>query len=672
MKTQNKLKMKKTTFIFIMLLITALAVNSQNHQKLKGSELCSKAKIERYKNSSMILSPNSPKHNFNVLEYKIDIDLYDNFLDPYPNSFFATNKVKFLVDTALNHIELNAINSSLEINEVSLSGISFTHDNDTLKIMLDRTYDPGEIVEVMIDYFHNDISDDAFYCSQGFVFTDCEPEGARKWFPCYDRPSDKAALDLRAKVPFGVKFGSNGSLVDSLTVSDTTYYHWVSTNPVATYIMVMTGKMNYNLDIVYWPRTSNPDDSVPIRFYYNDGENPGPMEEVIIPMTTYFSEYYGEYPFEKNGFATLNSEFTWGGMENQTLTSLCPNCWNESLVAHEFAHQWFGDMISPGTWSDLWLNEGFATWSESFWLESEGGYNSYLSGIRSDANRYLNQNPGWPIFNPEWALVTPPQNEMFNYAITYAKSACVVHLLRYILGDEAFFEALFNYATNTIDFKYKSAATVDFIASFEQSTGEELDWFFDQWIYGPNHPVYYNEYTITDNSNDTWTVNFTTSQTQTNAGFFKMPLDLYFLFFDRPDSTIRIMNDENNQLFSFTFDVEPIKLFFDFKNNMVLKTATTVVGINENEDIGASFILLQNRPNPANNETTLSYSVFANLEVDIVLFDLFGKKIKTLTNEIKEPGTYKLVINTNDLASGIYFYSMEAGGFTKTKKMIVY
>jgi aminopeptidase N len=672
MKTQNIQKMKKITFLFIMLLITAFAANSQHHHKMKGSESCSKAKIEKFKNSSEVLSPNSPKHKFNVLEYKIDIDLYDNFLNPYSNSYYATNTVTFLVDTALNFIKLNAINSSLVINEVSLSGVSFTHNDDTLNITLDRTYDPGETVEVMIDYFHKDVSDNAFYCSGGFVFTDCEPEGARKWFPCYDRPSDKAALDLTAKVPLGVKLGSNGALVDSITVSDTIYYHWLSVNPIATYIMVMTGKMNYNLDIVYWPRTSDPEDSVPIRFYYNNGENPDYIKEVILPMTTHFSEYFGEYPFEKNGFATLNSEFTWGGMENQTLTSLCTNCWGENLVAHEHAHQWFGDMISPGTWSDLWLNEGFATWSESFWYEYEGGYNSYLSGIRNDANNYLSGNPGWPIYNPEWAVVTPPSNELFNYAITYAKSACVVHLLRYVLGDEVFFDALYDYATNTIDFKYKSAVTEDFKDSFEESSGEELDWFFDQWIYGPNHPVYYNEYTISDNGNDTWNLDFITSQIQTNAGFFKMPLDLYIIFYDGTDTTIRIMNDENNQLFTFTFDVEPFKLFFDFINKMVLKTATTVVGIDKNEESLSRFTLHQNRPNPTNHETTISYSVSANIEVDIILYDLYGKKIKTLENEIKEPGTYQLVINTNDLASGVYFYSLEAGGFTKTKKMIVY
>ncbi len=655
-----------------MVLITALAANSQHHHGMKGSEFCSKAKIEKFRNSSKILSPNSPKHKFNVLEYKIDIDLYDNFLNPYPNSFNATNTVTFLVDTALNFIKLNAVNSSMIINEVSLSGVSFTHVDDTLMITLDRTYDPGETVEVMIDYFHKDVSDNAFYCSGGFVFTDCEPEGARKWFPCYDRPSDKAALDLTAKVPLDVKFGSNGALVDSTTVSDTIYYHWLSTNPVATYIMVMTGKMNYNLDIVYWPRTLNPDDSVPIRFYYNDGENPGYIKEIILPMTTYFSEYFGDYPFEKNGFATLNSEFTWGGMENQTLTSLCPNCWGEDLVAHEFAHQWFGDMISPGTWSDLWLNEGFATWSESFWHESAGGYNTYLAGIKSDANRYLNNNPGWPIYNPEWAVITPPSNELFNYAITYAKSACVVHLLRYLLGDEAFFNALYDYATNIVDFKYKSAVTEDFKASFEESTGEELDWFFDQWIYGPNHPEYYNEYTISDNGDGTWDLNFLTSQTQTNAGFFKMPIDLRIILMDGTDTTIRIMNDENNQLFTFTFDVEPFKLFFDFTNLMVLKTATTVVGIAENEGSLTSFTLHQNRPNPANHETTITYSVFANIEVNIILYDLYGKKIKSLENKVKEPGIYHLKINTNDLAPGVYFYSMEADGISKTKKMIVY
>ena len=141
-------------------------------------------------------------------------------------------------------------------------------------------------------------------------------------------------------------------------------------------------------------------------------------------MTTGFSQLFGEHPFEKNGFATLNNQFQWGGMENQTLTSLCPNCWSENLVSHEFAHQWFGDMITCATWADIWLNEGFATYWKRSGTNSRADTRAYKSDINNDASSYLSGNPGWPMYNPSWAITTPPNNTLFNYAITYAKGAC--------------------------------------------------------------------------------------------------------------------------------------------------------------------------------------------------------------------------------------------------------
>jgi len=544
----------------------------------KGSEMCSDKKMNS-KNLSNLFnfdSPNSPVHSFDVLDYKIYLDLRNCFISPYPKSFNGNVIVKFKVDSVLNSIALNAVNTSISVSSVSLAGVSFTHTSNILTIQLDRSYSVGETAEVKINYSHLNVSDNAFYVSNGFLFTDCEPEGARKWFPCYDKPSDKATVDITTKVKANVRLGSNGRLNDSLLTGDTLYYHWISKDPVATYLVVLTGKVSYNLIIENWQKISNPSESIPIRFYYNSGENTTSIRPKVLNMMTYFSEKFGEYPFEKNGFATLNSQFTWGGMENQTLTSLCQNCWNENIISHELAHQWFGDMITCATWADIWLNEGFATFSEALWYENTGGYSSYKNDINNDASSYLSGNPGWAIYNPSWAVVTPSTSVLFNTQITYYKSACVLHMLRYTLGDSLFFSVVNSYANDSIGgFKQNSATTDDFTSMISAVAGEDLSWFINQWVKEPNHPVYQNYYNIISNGGGNWSVNFIARQTQTNSVFHKMPVELKISFTTGSDSTVRVMNDANYQSFVFNFNRQPTGLTFDPNNNIVLKQATT-------------------------------------------------------------------------------------------------
>ena len=156
----------------------------------KGSELCSQKKSAAEHLPMLRYSPNSPHHSFDVLQYKLNLDIRNCFISPYPKSFIGENTILFRVDTSLNSIALDAVNTSLVTDSVALAGVSFTHSSNILTIMLDRTYAVGETVMVKIYYRHNNVSDAAFYVGSGMVFTDAEPEGARKWFPCWDKPSD--------------------------------------------------------------------------------------------------------------------------------------------------------------------------------------------------------------------------------------------------------------------------------------------------------------------------------------------------------------------------------------------------------------------------------------------------------------------------------------------------
>ena len=661
-----------TLYVLVLFLGIGFLFNISESQYSKGAEFCASKK----QNSTHIFASQewfaSPKHSFDVLHYELNLDIYNCFLTPYPSSFAASNTITFRVDSSLNNIKLNAVNTSLTIDSVRLAGVSFTHSSNILTIALDSLYQPGAVVTVKIYYRHNNTDDGSFNVSGGFVFTDCEPEGARKWYPCWDRPSDKATLDLFARTPVTVKLGSNGRLADSTNTGTEIIYHWSSRDTISTYLVVISAKVGYNLDIVYWHKLSNPNDSVPMRFYSNAGENITNAKARIIPMTTRFSQLFGEHPFEKNGFATLNNDFIWGGMENQTLTSLCPGCWGENLMSHEFAHQWFGDMITCGTWADIWLNEGFATYLESIWLEYTGGYNAYKNDINNNATAYISQNPGWAMYNPAWVDNPPDINTLFNTAITYYKGACVLHMLRYTLGDTVFFNALNSYATDTTSFKFKNVTTDDFAAKLSSVAGQDMSWFIDEWVKSPNHPVYQNTYGFTNLGNGQWEVKFKTKQTQTNSVFRKMPLTLRIRFGVTGDTLVKVMNDSNNQVFSFTFGKQPTNLTFDPNNDIVLKQATTTLGVMQTGTFADKFSLAQNYPNPFNPQTTFRFQIANFGLVTLKIYDVLGKEVATLIeNERMESGKYEIPFDASGLPSGMYFYRLTAGSFSGTKKLIL-
>lgn len=611
------------------------------------------------------------KHNFDVLKYILDIDLYNCYLAPYPRSFNASLIVSLRVDTALSFICLNAINSSIEIDSVRLSGISFTHLNDTVKIMLDRWYQPGEILSVNIFFRHKDIVDHALYTGNGYVFTDTPPEGARKWFPCWDRPSDKAKWELTAKVPATARLGSTGYLADSVLSGDTIRYHWVSDHPVATYLITISSKINWLIHTGYWHKLANPGDSIPIRLYYKSGETLNIINNTLNPVTDFFAQKFGEYPFEKIGFATLNNTFPWGGMENQTLVNLRPGGFNDpNLIAHEHSHQWFGDLITCGTWADVWLNEGFATYCQNLWLENSEGYDAYKLSMDIVANYYLGTNPGWSLYHPQWAIHTPSGNELYNQAITYNKGACVLHQLRYVLGDSLFFSALRAYVTDTA-FMFNNAITEEFVQKINEVTGQNLNWFFDTWVYGPNHPVYENTFEIIPLGSNSWKIKLVVNQVQTNAGFFKMPVQIGVSFTDNSDTLFQVMNNSNHQNYEFLFGKEPQNIDFDPLRNILLKQSTTIVGVKNSGEL-SGYKLLQNKPNPFRGSTSGAFEIPRQETVTISVTDVNGKTILVPIHGLYSPGLYRFDFQHVSLSPGIYFLKMQAGTFQETKKMVAF
>ena len=660
--------MKFLLFICLLFISTNF-INSQDKYFINGSEFCSYNKSHRHVLIDLFNSPKTPVHSYDVLNYKLNLDIYNCFKSPLTRLFTAGILITLKVDSTLNVIQLDATYNRLMIDSVCLQNglsLNFSHDgSNILTVNLDRTYYINEIVNIIVYYTHYNVSDNAFNVnSSGFVYTDCEPEGARKWFPCWDKPYDKAIVDITAKVPSNVKLGSNGRLADSTVIADTIWYHWISRDPLSTYLVVITGKVNYNLDILWWHKLSNQNDSVPLRFYYSTGENILPAENAILDMTNFYSQLFGEMPFEKNGFCSVSTYP--GGMENQTLTTMSTAGMDSilSYYPHEYAHQWFGDMITCGTWADIWLNESFATYVESLYNEHVGGYNAYKAHLTRYANYYLSNNPGWAIYNP-------PFSDLFNTAITYYKGACVLHMLRYTVGDSLFFTAFKAYAEDTANFKYKCAVTDDYVAKISSVAGQDLTWFFEEWIKEPNHPVYQNSYGISNLGGGNWKVNFYAYQSQINTVFHQMPVVLKFSFTSGPDTSIRFMNDFNNQTFTFNFNRQPISVVFDPDNDILLKTATLSVGIkNISNSIPDKFALYQNEPNPFNPMTNITFDLPQKSYVKLTVYDLLGRNIISLVKGTLDAGKHTINFNGANLSSGLYFYKIEAGNFTETKKML--
>ena len=255
-------------------------------------------------------------------------------------------------------------------------------------------------------------------------------------------------------------------------------------------------------------------------------------------------------------------------------------------------------------------------------------------------------------------------------------------MLRYTIGDSLFFEVMKSYATDD-NFKYKNAATADFNAKVNEISGDNYDWFFDQWVYAPNHPKYQNTYTI-EYDGQNWNVDLIINQTQQNAGFFKMPVELQIDFSDGSDTLLVVANDVNNQSFNFEFTKEPTSLLFDPNRNIVLKFASTIiVSVKSDENFPLEFSLGQNYPNPFNPTTTIRFTIPELRFTILKVYDVLGNEIATLFNEELPAGKYEVDFNSRGLThlsdgqvhqtlpSGIYFYKLRAGNYVETKKMIL-
>jgi aminopeptidase N len=456
---------------------------------------------------------------------------------------------------------------------------TFTQTKDYLIVTLNENDIPmkGDLVVLKIEYSGKPVKKgfDSFSFKElygnMYIYTLSEPTWGPVWWPSKDFPDDKAELRMSLIVPTGMKGVSNGLLMDTVQNNDgTTTFNWKSNYPTSTYLTsIVVG------NLVYWEDTYTSLDgykTMPVVYYAfpKDYEKAKKDWKSTPEMLKFYSETFGEYPFidEKYGLAQFG--WTSGAMEHQTITSygyllVTGDNRYEFVAAHELAHHWFGNAVTLKDWKNIWLNEGLASYCEALWKEHKGGMTAYFQHMRGfDYGTFSGT-----VYDPKGFIDNPA-----IYATIYQKGAWVVHMLRGIMGDEVFFNAIRAYYEK---YKYSNAETSQFVEIMEEYYGSKLDWFFDQWVYrGTGRPKYEYSWKFEDfqgqKGSGKYTVRLQLNQVQKEEiEVYKMPVKITVVT-EGGNKEFTVFNDTRNQSFLLTVDSTPKEVIID-KDGWILKKA---------------------------------------------------------------------------------------------------
>lgn len=640
--------MNKSCWVFLFFCCSFQFLLAQRNSVYEENKF-QRTELQRYSRLSQLAKELSlGQEGFDVTYYKLDLRL---IISPNGLRGSVTIIATSIVDN-LASMTLDLMNTMV-VDSVQAGGarVSVTQQTSTINISLNRSYNKGEKFTAIV-YYHGVPGSSGFGSfafgtapsGSPWIWSLSEPYGAKDWWPSKDHPGDKAdSVDVWITCDQNLKVGSQGKLVATINNGDgTVTYKWQHRYPIATYL-VSIAAANYTA-FSYWFRYS-PTDSMEILNYVLPERAAEAQQQNQLPLTAgmlgIYSNLYGLYPFIKEKYG--HSHFGWGGgMEHQTMTSL--GGFSESLVAHELAHQWFGDMITMKTWPDIWLNEGFATYSVALYFEKKYNQEAYWSYMNNQMQRARSAN------GSVYVRDTSSVGNLFNGNLVYAKGATVLHMLRHVLGDSVFFRAIKRYA-NDNRYRFNVASTEDFRAECEAESGKNLSYFFNEWIYGENYPRYNYEWSaIKQDANYVVTISINQTTNTTSPLFFTMPIDFRitgtFL-----DTTVTLLNNSQNQVFTLTLPRKPTSVLLD-PAGWILKDVPNESGASP---IPVSYELYQNYPNPFNPGTAIGFDLPQRSVVTIKIYDALGREVTTLLNERREAGYHEVKWNPSSNTSGIYF-----------------
>ncbi len=486
------------------------------------------------------------------------------------------------INDGLTHVEFDAV--EMEIAGVRLDGggdLDYTYDGARLRIDLAGARKAGEELTVAVSYSASPrrglyfVGPDEGYPDKPLqVWSQGQDEDSRHWFPCFDFPNQLATSEMLVTVPAPLTAVSNGELVGvDESESGRRTFHWRQERPHVAYLLsVAAGDFAEIAEDI---------DGVPVQYFVPKGrEEDGRRALGRTPaMLDYFAERIGiPYPYAKYAQVVV-ADFIFGGMENVSATTLTDVILHDErahpdfadaadyLVAHELAHQWFGDLLTCRDWAHGWLNEGFATYfGNLFTAEQQHGVDEFRYTMRGDAEVYMGEDAR-RYRRPIVDNVYHEPIDLFDRNL-YEKGGWVLHMLRFELGDELFWKAIRHYADKH---QGTNVTTPDLQRAIEESTGRNLDAFFEQWVYGAGHPELNVAFEWDDDAKQAkLTVKQTQSTAQRTAEVFRAPVEVDFAL-EASNQSFRVELSEREQSFYFPLADKPKMVRFD-PGGWLLKT----------------------------------------------------------------------------------------------------
>ena len=450
-----------------------------------------------------------------VLHYQIKLDLHSE-----QKKIFGDVTIKMKVnDKRLSKFDINFYDNliirDLRLNDAQVKYdrseklLSIHNNNNTIDTAVIKIIYEGTPQSLGFGSFNFEKVDNRYQ-----VYTLSEPVFASTWFPCVDLPDDKALTDVYITNDSSDVSLSNGKLMETKTSGARRTYHWKTFYPISTYLIAL---YSGNYKTVSQKYLSISGDSLKL-FYYALPENIENAQRDFSDHPKYlktFEEMFGAYPFVKEKYSV--AEFWWqsGAMENQTITGIGSNFISgrkffSDMLIHELAHHWWGDAVGPKTWKDIWLNEGFSTYSEALYWEKQSDIRALQSTLRSKFSMF----PNGTLYNPGNALFS---------SLIYDKGAWVLHMLRREVGDEIFFRILRGYFK---EYKYSNASTNDFKNFCEMTAKKNLDKFFDQWVYKGEGIIELDCVWSAQKEGEEFISTIKIKQLQKGYDIYKFPLDI--------------------------------------------------------------------------------------------------------------------------------------------------